>query len=274
MGLPTVVLVHGAWHTPANYQSYASALRAQGFTVHCPLLPSCNKSLPPTTSLQDDVNAVRELVSSLVAAGERILLIMHSYGGAVGTEAVEGLAYPVPAPATDDGSAAGAAAEVGGVVHLLYLCAYILPPRTSIWDIVRYAGFESIFEEHVHTAEDGSTFPTDPGLMFFAGDDSVSKDTIDSALLSLVRFPRSALMAPVGRGVAWRSIPVTYVLTQKDYGVPRVYQDIMLSKVRDEGVKLRTEDFDTCHSVFISREADMVKLAVEAANDGRNRPVS
>lgn len=265
MHLPTVVLVHGAWHTPANYQSYASALRAQGFTVHCPLLPSCNKSLPPTTSLQDDVNSVRELISSLAAAGERILLIMHSYGGAVGTEAAQGLAYPVPTTARGS--------EAGGVIHLLYLCAYILPPRTSVWDIVREAGFESIFEEHVRTADDGSTFPADPALMFFAGDDSVSKDTIDSALQFLVRFPRSALTAPV-EGAVWRSIPVTYVLTKKDYGVPRIYQDIMLSKVREEGVELRTEDFDTCHSVFISREAEMVKLAVEAANDGRNCAVS
>ncbi|OJJ57341.1 hypothetical protein ASPSYDRAFT_46488 [Aspergillus sydowii CBS 593.65] len=270
MGLPTVVLVHGAWHTPANYQSYTAALRAQGFTVHCPLLPSCNKSLPPTTSLQDDVNAVHELVSSLAAAGERILLIMHSYGGAVGTAAVDGLAYPVPT--ASGGSEAGG--RPGGVVHLLYLCAYILPPRTSIWDIVLEAGFDSIFEEYVHTADDGSTFPADPGLMFFAGDDSVSKDTIDSALLSLVRFPRGALTASVEGGAAWRSIPVTYVLTQKDYGVPRVYQDIMLSKFKGAGVELRTEDFDTCHSVFISKEAEMVQLAVEAANDGRNCPMS
>lgn len=40
--LPTVALVHGAWHTPANYQRYIDVLRARGFTVHCPHLPSCS----------------------------------------------------------------------------------------------------------------------------------------------------------------------------------------------------------------------------------------
>ncbi|KAL2830819.1 Alpha/beta hydrolase fold-1 [Aspergillus cavernicola] len=265
MTLPTIVLVHGAWHIPANYQSYISALKAQGFTVHCPLLPSCNKSLPSTNSLKDDVNLVRGLISSLTNAGERIIMIMHSYGGVVGTDAVEGLAYPRPS--------ANGQQRPGGVIHLLYLCAYILQPGTSVWDIVQEAGFDKIFDQYVHTAEDGSMFPLDPGLMFFGGDDSVDKETIDEALKTLVRFPKESLTTPTVAGV-WRHIPTTYVLTQKDYGVPRVYQDIMIAKIKGEGVDLRMEDFDTCHSIFISREKEMVQLAIEAADDPRNAHLS
>ncbi|KAL2869730.1 alpha/beta hydrolase [Aspergillus lucknowensis] len=263
MTLPTIILVHGAWHTPANYQSYISALQAQGFMVHCPLLPSSDKSLPSTSSLRDDVKVVRELVSSLTAAGERILMIMHSYGGAVGTDAVEGLAYPRPS--------ANGNQRPGGVIHLLYLCAFILQPGAAIWDIVQEAGFDKVFDQYVHTAEDGSIFPLDPGLVFFGGDDSVEKETIDEALKTLVRFPRESLTTPTATaGVAWRDIPTTYVLTQKDYSMPRTYQDIMLAKVKSEGVDLRTKDFDTCHSIFISREQEMVQLAIEAASDQRN----
>ncbi|KAL6238423.1 hypothetical protein BDW75DRAFT_201740 [Aspergillus navahoensis] len=258
MSLPTIVLVHGAWHTPANYAHYADALRTQGFTVHCPLLPTCNKSLPGQPCLNDDIKLVRDLVSSLTNTGHRILMIMHSYGGAVGTEAVQGLAYPIRA-STDGASA-------GGVIHLVYLCAYILPPATRIWDIVAEAGFERVFDEYVHTDEqDGSTFPRDPALMFFGGDPTVRRETIDSALGSLVRFPRSALLARTGEGPAWRFIPATYVITGQDYGVPKIYQEIMLRKVKEAGVEIRLEEFDTCHSVFISRESEMVRVAVEAA---------
>ncbi|KAL4923141.1 alpha/beta hydrolase [Aspergillus undulatus] len=266
MSLPTIILVHGAWHTPANYASFIAALQAQGFSVHCPLLPSCTKSLQPKTSLHDDINAVRELASSLVAAGERLLMVMHS-------------AWLIPILILPTGSGSGPQPGAGGVIHLLYLCAYFLPPATSVWDIVLEAGLDRIFDQYVETADDGSalTFPLDPGLMFFGGDESVPQEEIDEALTTLVRFPRSALTTPVTEGAAFglpRAVPRTYVATQKDYGVPRAYQDIMMRKAKEQGVNLKTHDFDTCHSVFISREAEIVKLAVEAARDGRNVPMS
>ncbi|KAJ0413932.1 alpha/beta-hydrolase [Aspergillus carlsbadensis] len=271
--LPSIILVHGAWHTPDNYAGYTAALRAAGFFVHCPRLPSCDASRDIQGTFADDVRTVRELASRLVEAGERILMVMHSYGGAVGTDAVQGLAFPYGSTVGKEGeerAGDGSGGKVGGVVHLLYLCAYILLPGTCVWDIVREAGFEGVFHQYIETAEgDGSLFPLDPALMFFGGDENVPQEVIDEAMKTLVRFPMSCLTTPT-TGDAWREIPSTYVLTQKDYGVPRVYQDIMLAKVKEEGVDLRTEDFDTCHSIFISREGEMVELAVEAASDKRN----
>ncbi|KAL4963043.1 alpha/beta hydrolase [Aspergillus stella-maris] len=296
MALPTVILVHGAWHTPANYASFIAALRTQGFPVHCPLLPSCTESLQPKASLEDDIAAVRELASSLIATGQRILMIMHSYGGAVGSEAVQGLAAPSPTSTSPGGPGGNGSGAAGGVIHLLYLCAYILPPAVSVWDIVVEAGFDRIFDQYVETADDGSIFPLDPALMFFGGDETMPRGVIDEALKTLVRFPRSALTTRIqagpggrGRGGAevdiipgagdgnlgcpnpvWASIPATYVTTAQDYGVPRPYQDIMLAKVKAQGVQMRIEDVDTCHSVFISRERKVVRIAVEAAHDERN----
>lgn len=68
--LPTIVLVHGAWHTPPNYQSYADALKVAGFKVVTPKLPSCNGASPPEASFVDDVQTVHAVVNSLVEAGE------------------------------------------------------------------------------------------------------------------------------------------------------------------------------------------------------------
>ncbi|KAL2817577.1 alpha/beta-hydrolase [Aspergillus granulosus] len=269
--LPTIILVHGAWHTPENYAGFTAALRARGFPVQCPLLPSCDKSRTSRGTFTDDVHTVRDLAVELADAGERILIVMHSYGGAIGTDAVQGLAFPYSGKSLANRNEGE---RVGGVVHLLYLCAYILVSGTSVWDIVREAGFDTVFDQYVEEAtEDGSLFPIDPAMMFFGGDESVPQGIIDDGMKLLVRFPKSCLTMPTTWD-AWRFIPSTYVLTQKDYGVPRIYQDIMVAKVRGEGIELRTKDFDTCHSIFISREREMVELAVEAANDSRNADFS
>ena len=254
--LPTIVLVHGAWHTPANYQSYIDALRVQGFTVHCPRLPSCNGASPPNASLSDDVVCVRDVVEPLVEAGEHVLMLLHSYGGAVGTDAVEGLTFP----------ARKASGQSGGVIHLLYLCAYILLPGSTIFGIVKEAGMDHLWPQFVDNAPDGSTFPKDPVQLFF-GD--VNKETVDEALLHLVRSPMSAFTSET-KGSTWRSVPVTYIFTQQDYSVPRVYQDIMVDKIRKEGVVLRTEDYETSHSIFITKQQEMVQMVVKAAEDERN----
>jgi dienelactone hydrolase len=75
--LPSIILVHGAWHTPSNYAGYTAALRARGFFVQCPLLPSCDASRETQGTFADDVQVVRELATRLVDAGEHILVIMH-----------------------------------------------------------------------------------------------------------------------------------------------------------------------------------------------------
>ncbi|KAI8630708.1 alpha/beta-hydrolase [Xylariaceae sp. FL1651] len=271
--LPIVVLVHGAWHTPPAYQTYINALRRAGFTVHCPLLPSCSgtlTSLPtPPASLREDAAAVRTLVSSLVERGERVLMVMHSYGGAVGTDAVGSSEPEAPLHF----AARQAAGLKGGVIHLLYLCAYILDVGRSVWDVVEEAGFAPLWDQFIETnPDDGSIFPRDPGLAFFSkgkeaggeGDGDVKR-----SMLLLVRFPMSALRTPV-QYATWRHVPSSYVYTQNDFSVPRTYQDLMIKHVRGQGVQLRMEDYNTHHSIWISHLDEMVQAALKAAEDPRN----
>ncbi|KAF7946472.1 hypothetical protein EAE96_009470 [Botrytis aclada] len=254
--LPTIVLVHGAWHTPKNYETYINALKAQGFKVVCPRLPSCNGSSPPDSSLPEDTVAVRDVVEPLVEAGERVLMVMHSYGGAVGTDAIENLFF-------EDRKAAG---KSGGVIHLFYMCAYILQPGTSVFDIIQEVGFAHLWPQFVEQFADGSTFPVDPVQLFLG---SVEKDIVDKALLHLVRSPLSAFETKT-KGDAWRKLPVTYILTQQDYSVPRPYQDLMLEKVKKEGVSVKTQDYETSHSIFITKQDEMVQAVLAAVSDERN----
>lgn len=74
------VLVHGAWHTGAEFEPVAAHLRASGHTVFCPTLagnrPEDDRG---RVGLRDAINS---LVTYLEAQDLRnVRLVAHSYGG-------------------------------------------------------------------------------------------------------------------------------------------------------------------------------------------------
>src|SRR5918998_154665 len=75
-GGPTVVLVHGGFVDGSGWQGVYSLLKADGYSVRI--------VQNPTISLQGDVAATKDIID---AQSEPIILVGHSYGGAVITEA-------------------------------------------------------------------------------------------------------------------------------------------------------------------------------------------
>src|SRR4051812_46462141 len=95
-GNPTVILVHGGFVDGSGWEGVYKILRRDGFSV--------SVVQNPTTTLADDVAATRRAIS---AAGGPVVLVGHSYGGVVITEAgnhpqVTGLVY-IAAFAPDKG---------------------------------------------------------------------------------------------------------------------------------------------------------------------------
>ena len=88
---PTLLIIHGGWHVPRSYHKLTSALRAAGFEVHIPRHLSVNRSRPPNADLGSDTFLIRSYATSLVEAGRIVAVLMHSYGGQVGTNALYGL---------------------------------------------------------------------------------------------------------------------------------------------------------------------------------------
>jgi pimeloyl-ACP methyl ester carboxylesterase len=91
-----IVLVHGAWADGSSWSKIIPSLEAKGFHVVC--------VQNPLTSFADDVAATKRIID---AQDGPVLLVGHSYGGAVITEAgnnpkVAGLVY-VAAFAPDKG---------------------------------------------------------------------------------------------------------------------------------------------------------------------------
>ena len=76
---PTIVLVHGAWAGPSSWDEVASRLQKDGYTVDVPV--------NPLRSLSGDSAYLASYLSSINGP---IVLVGHSYGGAVITNAATG----------------------------------------------------------------------------------------------------------------------------------------------------------------------------------------
>jgi hypothetical protein len=100
-----VVLCHGSYHTPAPYGPLLEALQAgRGIEAYCPQLPTADLSKlnvgdvhspdfdrgPPPEGYpqgEEDTNTVLDVLKPLVEAGKEVLLVAHSSGGWVATQA-------------------------------------------------------------------------------------------------------------------------------------------------------------------------------------------
>lgn len=121
MTLPSILLVHGAWHVVDYLQDLKTSLESRGHKVYLPQLPSTGGG--PHILLQDDVRVVRDILEAALAAGEEIVIAAHSYGGVVATEAV------LAEYSKKYRSMTGAR---GGVLHAIYISAFLLMPGQSL----------------------------------------------------------------------------------------------------------------------------------------------
>ena len=80
---PVIVLVHGAWADASSWSSVISELRRHGFTVYAP--PNPLRGLP-----QDSAYLHQFLTQNAALQGQPVVLVGHSYGGAVVTNAAVG----------------------------------------------------------------------------------------------------------------------------------------------------------------------------------------
>jgi len=111
---PGIVLVTGAWHTPAHFAVLKEALEAQGYEAYAPRLPTLG-----TTGLtwEDDAAAIQKAVEKRMDEGKEFVIAAHSYGGIPGCAATKG--YTV-----HDRVAAG---KRGGFRAILFIAAFTIP---------------------------------------------------------------------------------------------------------------------------------------------------
>jgi pimeloyl-ACP methyl ester carboxylesterase len=76
---PSIVLVHGAWADSSSWDAVVTRLQADGYTVYVP--PN------PLEGLPYDAEAIRDYLDTIPGP---VILVGHSYGGAVITNAATG----------------------------------------------------------------------------------------------------------------------------------------------------------------------------------------
>ncbi len=120
---PTLLIIQGCFQSNAVYKDLVDRLVSLGYpTVH-PLLPTCGDTQDPNfpaLTLSDDATAVRsELVQLVEREQKTVMVVMHSCGRLVGSEAIlEAMSHT---KRREHGL-------LGGVIHLFFVCAFLLNP--------------------------------------------------------------------------------------------------------------------------------------------------
>lgn len=260
--MPTILLVQGSFHIPQVYEKLVKGLRDQGYPTIHPRLPSCSdveKSDFPQVSLVDDVLAIRsELIRQVEYEEKDVVVVMHSYGGLVGSEAVtEELSY---AKRQSQGL-------VGGVTHLFYYAAFLLDKGQSVLSAfgenpnndVRVSMLDTCFGKP--TLRD---LQPDGRFCILRGEQTLYNDlpSSEASLWASRLIPQSYQVQTVKlkRTAAWHYIPSTYLICENDQAAPPAFQETFAASA-----KAQIERCDSGHSPHLSQPQMLIQKICEAS---------
>jgi pimeloyl-ACP methyl ester carboxylesterase len=219
-----VVLVHGGFVDGSGWQGVYNILTRDGYNVSI--------VQNPTISLEGDVAATRQIIDEQPGP---VVLVGHSYGGAIITEAgrhdkVTALGY-----------IAGFAPDTGESVNTLIADP---PPGAPVPPILPpQDGFLFLDRDKFHAS--------------FAGD--LPADQAAFMADSQVPWGVGALAGTISEP-AWRTKPTWYLLTTEDKMIPPPAQRIMSQRAGATVTEVAAS-----HSVYVSQPAAVASLIEEAA---------
>lgn len=207
MTRPTVILVHGAWVGPWEFEPFIRILPERGIAVDAVSLPSTGS----TADLAADAAAI---VAAIEAVDGPVVLVGHSYGGVPVTQA--GI-HP-------------------RVTRVVYVCAFALDAGESVQDAVggRFPDEWPIEDGKVSLGADRGAradiiladFP--PGA------------PRETAQMIADMFVPQSLAALTDRltEVAWREKPSTYILGTRDAVIPPELQEHFAQRTGGEIIRV------------------------------------
>jgi len=221
----SIVLVHGAFVDASGWQAVHDILSADGYEV----LAVQN----PTITLQGDVDATRQVIAR---ASKPVVLVGHSYGGAVITEAgglpkVQSLVYLAAfAPAAGESVFDIATAPTPGEDK-----APLLPPSDGFL-LVDQAKFSSAFAADVDVAT--TQFMADAQVPWGLG------------------AVQAKITAP-----AWKDKPTYFLVTADDHMIPPSQQRSMAARA---GAKVA--EIHSSHAVMLSHPKEVAAFIASVAD--------
>ena len=119
---PVFVFVPGAWHTADTFDVVRQLMLSRGLASEAIALPSVGG--PLEKGLHADIEHSKEILREMADAGRQIVVVNHSYGGMVGSGAVEGLGFKQRAEA----------GLPGGVIMVVWMAAFVTPKGQTVLD--------------------------------------------------------------------------------------------------------------------------------------------
>lgn len=221
---PTIVLVHGAFADALGWQKLIPILAKDGYNV----LAVEN----PLQSLDGDVTTTRRFLDTVKGS---IVLVGHSYGGAVIT---------------------GAAAGNPNVKALVYLAAFAPDNGEAV----------GAFGEKFPADLSKALRPDSAGFLYvdraqFRQDFAADVDAGDVAVAAATQKPLSSSVFTASVPIAaWKTIPSWYVVSKQDHAI-----NPDLERFYAKRMSAHTTEIDSSHVAFISHPAEIAKVIEEAA---------
>ncbi|MEU1589720.1 alpha/beta hydrolase [Micromonospora sp. NPDC005710] len=234
-GMPTVVLIHGAFAGSSSWNGVIANLKGRGY----PVIAVAN----PLRGVQKDAAYVRALVDSLPGP---VVMAAHSYGGLVMTEAADGAA---------------------NVKALVYVASVSPDVGESVIDLVgKYPGSQlptSITMVPIPSEDGGMDMDQYIKVDMFPEVFAADVDRGTAEIMAATQRPATA-SAQVGSvtKTAWKTIPSWTVISTQDQGIPPDLQRFLADRAKSTVVEI-----DGSHAVAVSQPdavADVIDTAARA----------
>lgn len=233
---PTIVLVHGAFADASGWGGVITRLQAAGYTAYAPA--------NPLRGVTFDADYVRTFLGTLEGP---IVLVGHSYGGfvitnaATGVDAVTALVY-VAAFAPDEGENGAQATGLGGDEVDL----------TQVVDVRPFPGAQQ---------GDGDAYlKREIYHQVFCQD----LDAEEAAIMAATQRPAALASLGLPSGPpAWKSIPSWYLVASADHVIPPAAERVMAARAG-----ATTVEIDSSHVAMISHPDEVTQLILDAVTQG------
>ncbi len=233
---PTIVLVHGSFADASGFDEVIQRLQALGYTT---LAPS-----NPLRTLASDAAYIRSVLDTVEGP---IVVVAHSYGGMVVTNAATG--HP-------------------GVQALVYINGFAPADGETASDLAyRFPG-SMIVPENLTVRPYPATVPDAAGQEAY-----VNADVFHEAFAADLDAETTTAMAAAQRPIdlatleqpsgppAWETIPSWFVIGTKDNTIPPELHRFMAERAG----AVATVELDGSHVVMMSQPDAVVDVIVEAA---------
>lgn len=249
---PTLIFIHGSWHKPSCYNKITQPLQDHHH-LKCIAITLPSTTGTPAATFKDDIDAARAAISSETTQGRNVVVIAHSYGGMVGNSAIKGFTLP------KDPSHSESDPNHGHVIGLILIASGFTFTGLAFMD--PFFGHPPPFWR-VNAATGFAEITADPRELFYhdlpveEGQYWVSQLTTQS-LKSLFEGGEYSYSG-------WLDVPVWYIGTIEDRGLPVVVQRMQMGMGRAMGADAVHRELRTSHSPFLSRPRETVGIVLEA----------